>query len=252
MTSRLLKQITVLLIITILVIVIGFGISRVISNPTPTQTIDLRTLLDPIEILSVDVLEVRPNDYDLLVKVRNPNTEYGSEKVIYTINLADAFDNNVGTYINNFYILPGQTKYIVAQGVPTSGTVGNSNMIITNITWQKLDVLGKAGVKLIVTNFDYYIRKENHIFSSVEGRVLNNSDFDVNEVDVIIIARDKIGRALAVQRSSIKTFLSKSLRGFEVLWFQPFEGEVTSVDVEAETNVFLNDNFIKSYGSYGR
>ncbi len=38
-------------------------------------------------------------------------------------------------------------------------------------------------------------------------------------------------------------------RYFSVLWFSPLAGEVKSVDILADTNLFSDDNFMRRYGA---
>jgi len=46
----------------------------------------------------------------------------------------------------------------------------------------------------------------------------------------------------------MRTLIAGEERYFKVIWFYPFEGDVKNVEAEAETNVFLQETFLKRFG----
>jgi hypothetical protein len=221
-----------------------------LPEPTPNPTINL----SPIKIIDHWLFNIKNNDYDFLAKVTNPNTEYGSPSVEYEL----IFFNSAGTQVSkktgSFYILPGQTKYIVDLPLKFQEPVSRVEFIIKSVDWQKLAPLAAQGVSLIVKNYEntYTQIQQPGVFSKAEGRVLNDSDFDLDKVDVIVILFDENNVPLAANRTIINTFLSGTTRGFEVAWPLPFSGNVARVDAEANTNIFENSNFLRQYGGQER
>jgi len=252
MTSgrRVLKRIIVVLAVIIIFGGGGLGINRLVNPPTPTPTPDPRQYLDPIEVISQDLLEVREGDYDFVAKVRNPNAEYGSSLVNYTIIFYDNQNIERESKRGSFYILPGQTKYIAEKEIALGMEAADAKLKIISVDWQKLDLLGLDGVDLPVANPEYARPDDPHIFGKVAGRIYNNSDFDVDRVDVTVVLAGEDGTPIAVSLTDIRTFLAQTVRGFEVFWFQPFEGVPATVHAEADTNVFENDNFIRTHGGH--
>jgi hypothetical protein len=104
----------------------------------------------------------------------------------------------------------------------------------------------------VAGNYNYGPVLQARLFGKVGGSVFNNSDFDLNKVDVAVILFDESGEPIAVEKTEIATFLARTTRGFEVTWFSPFVGKVVRVDAEANTNVFENSNFLRQYGGQER
>src|SRR3989344_642759 len=84
----------------------------------------------PISIISSQFLKVGQADYDFVAQLFNPNTSYGASRVEY----------GLGSNSGSFYILPGQTKWLVLTALKIVGEVGNAKLIIKNAQWEKIDV----------------------------------------------------------------------------------------------------------------
>ncbi len=68
-------------------------------------------------------------------------------------------------------------------------------------------------------------------------------------MDVDIVLFDNKQQPIGVNKTEVRTLMAGQERYFRVLWFQKIDTDVSSVDVVAETDVFLNDNFMKRYGT---
>ena len=229
----------------VVVVVVLYG-TRYFQKPVPTPTPDPRDQLKALQVLSVQVLPVSSSDYDVVARIQNPNTDYGSGDVEYTL----LFDTTE-VYHGSLYILPGQTKYIVITPVKAAATPAQATIKITSIKWQELDTLSLAGVNFVVTNASY-LSNQSDIFARLRGFVANNSDFDVARVDVAILLFDDKDKIVAVNRTEIHTFLAHTTRGFETSWFTKFPGTVARTYVEANTNLFAESGFIRTYGGQER
>jgi len=244
--GRLTKQIVILVIFLALLWGVGFGISRTIAPPPPSPTPDPRAGLQPIQVLETYAINIGNLDYDVLVKVRNPNTEYGSGYVRYT--LMGFFDNtgsNEGSEDVRgglFSILPGQTQYLVFSPIRTSREMTKFEFKITDSDWQKLDPLAAQAVNFVVTNLSYANNK-------LVGNVFNTTDFDINKIEVVGVLFDISDKPIAVNRTDIRTFIANTNRGFEMSWSTPIAGTPVREYAEAHVNVFENDNFIRAYGT---
>jgi len=105
---------------------------------------------------------------------------------------------------------------------------------------------------LIARNFAYNQVLQPGVFGKVGGSVTNNSNFDLNRVETMVLLFDQSDSVIAANRTEILTFLAKTSRGFEVTWFAPFVGQVSRVEAEANTNIFENSNFLRQYGGQER
>lgn len=219
------------------------------KNPVPTPTLDPRDTLMPLKILSSQLLPIGDGDYDVLVRVQNPNQTYGSGDVQYSLRLfwdgtgaSEKFDEKPGS----FYILPGQTKYLTVTPVKSQRAITRVELHITSVKWQELDMLALRGVNIVTTGAVY--ESVEGAYGRVRGSVANNSDFDINRVDIGVILLDEDEKPIAINRTEIYTFLAHKTRGFETSWPLPFEGNVARTSVEAHVNLFEQSSFIRTYG----
>ncbi len=189
----------------------------------------------PINIISSQFFKVGQGDYDFVAQVSNPNISYGASRVEY----------GLGSSSGSFYILPGQTKWIVLTALKIPDGVQGVRLVIKNAQWEKLDLPANA-VNFVLRSKNYGSIKNG---SELSGSLFNNSNFDFDKVDVAVILFDDAGSITGVNRTDIRTFVSKTGRGFKVAWPFALSGKIERQDVEASTNLFENSNYIKSYGS---
>lgn len=194
----------------------------------------------PIEVLSTRVftISISNGDFDFVAKLYNPNTSYGASRVEYSI---DSFD-----YHGFTYILPGQTKYVILTSLKKSPIKKESTaLVINSAQWEKLDIPNND-VNFILRRKDYHPTQRG---AELDAALFNDSNFDFDKVDVAVILFDDAGNIVGVNKTDIRTFVSKSERGFNVAWPFVLSGNAVRQEIEASTNLFENSNFIKSYGS---
>src|SRR3989344_4959956 len=209
----------------------------------------------PLNVLSQKLIEVRSGDYDFVAQINNPNSFFGTSRAKYTLDFGGVIPNRSGT----FYILPGQTRFIIVNGIRSDSTLTSVSINITEVGWEKVEVF--ENINFPIQRKSYAVVDKNGVFSEFEAVVLNSSDFDFDKVEVgIILFSARGGPAsggdndfddiIAVNRTDIRTFLSKTERSFKVTWpaTLPRQGGARQ-DVEVLTNVFENSNFIKRYGT---
>ena len=209
----------------------------------------------PLSIVSQKLIEVRPGDYDFVAQINNPNSSFGTSRAKYRFSFSGATPDRSGT----FYILPGQTRFIIVSGIRSDGALTSASVDITEVGWEKVEAF--ENINFPIQRKSYAVVDKNGVFSEFEAVVLNSSDFDFDKVEVgIILFSARGGPAsggdnafddiIAVNRTDIRTFLSKTERSFKVTWpaTLPRQGGARQ-DVEVLTNVFENSNFIKRYGT---
>ncbi len=189
----------------------------------------------PISIISSQFLKVGQVNYDFVAQVSNPNSSYGASRVEYSL----------GSTSGSFYILPGQTKWLVLTALNISGEIGDIKLVINNAQWEKLDMPNNI-VNFVLRRKDYH---PNQNGTELDAILYNDSNYDFDKIDVSVVLFDDTGSIVGVGKTDIRTFISKSERGFNVAWPFALSGNVSRHDVEALTNLFENSNFIKSYGS---
>ena len=247
-STRQSKKIVIAVIFFLIVGGIGFLIYRSVVPSAPEATPNPTVNLTPLSVIYTKLFNIQNNDYDFLAKISNPNIGYGSGNVEYALTFYGAGGQQVSSKTGSFYILPGQTKYVIYSPLKFEQQVSRADMQIKSIDWQKLDPLSASGVALLVRNASFLQINQQGAFAKAGGEVFNSSDFDLNKVDVVLVLLDQMETPIAVNKTEIRTFLANTTRGFEATWFAPFVGQTNRVDAEASTNVFENSNFLRTYG----
>lgn len=209
-----------------------------------------------LDVVSQKLIEVRPGDYDFIAQINNPNSLFGTSRARYTLNFNGALPDRLGT----FYILPGQTRFVIVSGIQSDSTLAGVSIDITEVEWEEVQTFDN--ISFPIQRKSYVVVDNNGVFSEFEAVVLNNSDFNFDKVEVGVILFSAGGGPapggdlvfddiIAVNRTDIRTFVSKTERSFKVTWPTTLPTAVRQ-DVEVLTNVFVNSNFIKRYGTQDR
>ncbi|MBX4211327.1 MAG: hypothetical protein KW806_00800 [Candidatus Yanofskybacteria bacterium] len=260
--SRLTKQLIIGAIFIILLGGVSYGFFGVFtSDPTCYDGIQNQTeqgvdcgvvcgvlCLPAPESLQVKATQLLPagnNEYDLVLQISNPNTIYGSEEVVYDVILK----NDAGQEVRRhglFYILPGQTRFIVESKIISTGHLELGQVAISEPQWYHMQ--GPEGLVDFPLKREQY-RKVRDTLHEFEGVILNNSDFDFDQVDLTVLLVGPDNTLVGATQTNIRTILARTERGFKVSWPFALPAAVQRVQVEATTNVFKNSNFLRTYGT---
>jgi hypothetical protein len=197
-----------------------------------------------LSIISQIFIPTTANNYDLMAKIKNPNNDQGAEMINYEFNLYDGTDQLIGTRTGKTYILPQETKYIVEQKFTTDKTIARIEFKFNNISWIKLSQIND--LELRIKNTEYQITEDAS--NLLVGAIENRTSYDLDTIKVVGVLFDENKNTIAVGETSMNTVLRNESRGFEIFWPYPIPTEVKSFDVKVYTDVFENDNFIKTHG----
>lgn len=189
--------------------------------------------ISPIQITEQHLVPVRSGEYDFVAKVFNPNTSYGASDVEYELN---------GGH-DSFYILPGQTRYVVLIGLKdnSSGQNLKADMKIKSADWQNVNTND-------IPHFS--VQSQNFLDKALEATIFNDSHYDFDNVDVSVVLFDAGGNIIGVNKTVIRTFDSKTNRYFKVGWpAGSLVGQPDKINIEPLTNIINNSNFIQNYGN---
>ena len=253
---RVAKQILIGLIYIGLFFSIGYGVYYLNHKPTCFDGIQnqneegldcglvcgnsCRKVL-PVQVSSVRLFKIGEGDYDVLAQVYNPNSDLGSPKVDYDLIFLDSDNTEISRSSFDFYILPGQTKHIILTSIKSQPDIAMASIAIKDVTWEKLNMVNMQSIS-------FPVKDKQFKDTELGAVVFNDSDFDFDTVDIGVILYDQNDNVIGVNRSNVNTLLSRTDRFFKVLWPKPIVG-VFRVDVEPNTNLLSNSNFIKRYGT---
>lgn len=206
-----------------------------VSCPPPVLRL---TATDP------KLVKIGEGDYDFIFKVHNPNAVYGANFVDFDLTLVDASGTEVYKKNHDFYALPGQTKYVIIQALKPSGEPASGKVKLKSAQYTTINNF--LNVSFPLRNQETLV---NGSRSEFRGVIQNNSDFDFDFVEVRSVVIDNAsGAIIAAARTNVRTLLSKSERQFEADWPFVIDFSKVRVDVEADTNLMENSNFLRRYG----
>lgn len=200
-------------------------------------------LQEPLEIISAEEIKTLDNYVDLVAKIKNPNRDSGAKLFSYRFDLYDINDNLLAFKEGSAYILPQQTRNIIEQKVRVELEVSKTEFKIINIDWQKL--VDYEDPELLIKNQNI---DEAEGITRLTATLENRSNYDFDTIDVLAVLYNKESKVVSVGKIDLRTVLSKENRYFEISWFFPLQDQVSTADVTAKTNVFLEENFMKRYG----
>lgn len=206
-----------------------------------------------LQIISTGILEI-PNaevnpflSYAVLSQIKNLNTEFGGEMINYDFILYDNANQIALAVPGQSFILPGETKYVIEPEVKSDKKIAKAEMKIKNILWEKLRDYKEPRLDISRKKYDQ-IPEGQPGKSRVSGIVTNLTNFDFEKVTIKVILFGKENQIVGANTTQANTLRSNEERYFETTWFWDIE-DVISIKIEAETNVFLDENFIKRYGT---
>lgn len=208
--------------------------------------------LKALEIPAVNLFRVQEsfqdNDYDILLKVRNPNVRFGASQFKYEISLFNVDNELIGEQSGFGYILPGQVRYLFIPRLVTKIPARRAEARITMVEWARLGEGLSGNIFFDIRNKEFHPEGKPGIASFVQGSVFNATDFDFEKADVIAVAV-KNGQPIAANKTDLRTFRSHEERIFTMDWIFALPVTPDYLEVEAYTNVFESENFISRYGT---
>jgi hypothetical protein len=206
---------------------------------------------EDIEILETAILSSgSKNSYDVVARIKNPNDLFGSGEFSYTFEFLDENGSKISSFSDSAYILPAQERYLVAVNVAVSISPAEMRVVIGDVRWEKFSEY--EAPKLPITNKTFERLSFGTLYAETKGLVRNESPYDFQTVEVFVVLRDASRNIIATGKTDMQTVRSGEKRDFSVFWDDAFSKEVMSVDAQATTNMFENQNFIKLFLPDGR
>lgn len=186
-----------------------------------------------------------PGIYDVEAKIYNPNNQYGGSEFSYKFILKDAAGQNIAERSGKSFILPAQTKYIIETNLETGGAPQTVEVELGETSWEEFS--GYEEPQLNIYYKQYNTVTGQPIFGEATGLLRNESTFDFGTIKVNVVLRDANGLPIALNSTIMNTVNSGEERDFRLIWPTSFPGNVQSIEMEAEANVFDSQNFLKRY-----
>lgn len=203
-----------------------------------------------IEVLRIEAVPGGAGFYDIVAQIKNPNQNYGSGKLPYQFNFFDGQNHLIGKFVGESFILPNQTKYLVRLKLKTTAFLDRAKLVFGDIGWQKLDDYQPP--QLVVQQKEYLALGEEAVYSRAKAVIINKTNFDFDKIEIDILLFDASRRLIGLNTTEVRSLPAGQERGFSAAWFSPLAGEPSFVEIEAETNIFDTDNYLKKRDDFER
>lgn len=200
--------------------------------------------LGPPKVISTKLIKAGDRDYDFVAEILNPHKDFGASEVNYELILFDGNNEELLKKEGKFYILPGQTKYLISSALTTERNVSRADIDIKSARWQKLESL--EGMNFLVRREKY---TKSNGSSHLEAVVINDSDFDFQLVDIDIILLNSDRKVIGVYKTDVRKLLARTERHFVATWPFLIDDKVDKIEIKIATNLFSDLNYLKRYGS---
>ncbi len=186
--------------------------------------------------------------YDVAIKVKNPNEQYGASYFQYKIELLDAHKKVIASRKGTSFILPKEEKYLIETNLHLNNKTIPTTLKVKfdNYQWSEFTNYYEKP-QLNVYQKHYEKNNSPGVYVSVYGLVKNESHFDFNSVTVKVILKDKSDNILAVNTTQMNTLAVGEERDFRLIWPHNFPGEISQIEVEPEADVYDTQNFTKKF-----
>jgi hypothetical protein len=191
--------------------------------------------------------------YDALAKVVNPNSQFGAAQFEYSFNLLDAGGKVIVRSAGSSFILPGQTKYILAFNLEADEKPDSVNFEISSFEWSRFREYKEPDIAIYAKQFNLSSGGEIG-FANLKAKLRNQSGFDFRKISAEVVVRNGIGDPIAVNQTNFNDVRTNEEREINLVWNNSFPIDPVSAKIEImpEVDVFGSDNFMKQHGAPGQ
>lgn len=262
MDYRFRKQIIIGFLYLLLFAAIGFGIYYGFVFKAPSCTDNIKNQNEeeidcggPCEacipfkdifVIWAKALKAGSTSYDFAAKIRNPNPNFGTPQFHYAFVAKGQNGNTIGRREGQTFILPDSNKYIVESNFASNEPVATLELFIDKVpkdNWQKIQ--DYEALDIFVKDKNFLVKSDPQYSAEASATVKNNTSFGFDTVYVNIILFNINDQPLGASRTEIRTLSAGENRYFSTKWYWPPSDDVKSIDMQPETNVFAQENYMR-------
>ena len=190
---------------------------------------------------------------DALMTLENPNVQWGVRTLPFTIFFEDENGGRIGEERDGTaFLLPLETRGVVSQAIPGPQGPLRPRVSFEEPVWVEVpDRVRDDGLVVLDTTFTRLT--EGPDVAEVRGLIRNDSPFTYDRIEIHVVIRDKAEALAGLRWTEMRTLATGERREFRVAWRTGFSliGD-PRVEVLVATNVFENENFIRTHGTVER
>jgi hypothetical protein len=229
--------------------------------PPPDRPIGVEN----IEIKWVKAIPDGENNYDLVAKIINPNSNWGIQSLDYSFSVYDENNSLIGSEGGSDYIMPDISeainsrlaedgknidpvrivKYIIRNDFRSYSEPSETIISMDNVVWKEIDDLKKPNFYITDKKFGY--AADETALYEVSGVTNNKSAYSFNLVNIKAVLYDDFDRPIAAGATNQWTVRSGRGWIFNFHWNHLIEEKVFRLDCQIETNILDEENYIKRF-----
>jgi len=208
---------------------------------------------ESLKVIEKAIVLGETGKYDTLVKIVNPNSLFGSANFDYSFNLLDGAGKIIAKSAGSNFILPGETKYIIAFNLSTDIKPESLDFEISSFNWKLFSEFEEPNITFYAREFSLVSGGEPG-FAKLKAKMKNQSGFDFHEISAVAVIRGGNGNPIAVNETNFNDVRSNEEREANFSWGSPFAIDPVTAKIEIipEVDVFESDNFMKQHGASGQ
>ncbi len=181
----------------------------------------------PPIILFTRSFQVIPGTYSVIANIENPNKGVIARSARYTFKLYDKDNVIVGQRSGVTYIPAGRQFPIIENNILTGeSVVDHETFEFVDTPQFKKEIFEDP--ELIIKNQEL---TEDNTTQILKAEIKNNSLFSTNQIQIIAIAYDKLGNAIAASQTYIEKIDPAITKQIVFTWPQLFKQEVSKIDI---------------------
>lgn len=234
---------------TIILVIQGESF-RQLQNSLTAPLIDyayFREKNKPRELVlqSINILPTTSGRYDIIAKVKNPNSKWVVSSVAYQfVSGSEVIAEGEG------FIFPSEEKFLIAFGVGKKVRQSDLILNITNLSWQRFlnfENFAASRLNFDVQNTELITGRKAGTssrlpVSQTRFTVTNNSAYSFWQVGFYVVLYSG-SNIVGVNYASLEEFLSEETREVSINWFESLPS-ITRIEVIPDVNILDESVYI--------
>ncbi len=206
-----------------------------------------------LKVVEKEIVPGEAGKYDALAQITNPNSQLGAARFDYSFNFLDGSGKIVAKSAGSNFILPGQTKYVLAFNLSPEAIPKSLDFEISSFEWSKFSEYQEPDIAIYSRKFNLAGGGETG-FAKLQAKMRNQSGYDFRQITDKAVIRNGNGDPVAINQTGFNDVRMNEEREINFSWNSTFQIDPVSarIEIEPEVNVFESDNYMKQHGAPGQ
>lgn len=205
--------------------------------------------IENIQILQKALIPAGPGKYDVLVKIRNPNTLFGVARLDYSLDFLSREGLIIEKKDGSSFILPAQTKYTFEFNVALERKPESFALNVKSFQWQRFSEFEEPDIAVYGKEFN--LPGGTREPARLKAKIQSRSNYDFRKITTKVILKNTTDLPIAINQTDSNDVRVNEEREIIFNWNTalPENVDLENIEIEPEVDAFSNENFMKKYGS---